>query len=128
MKLTKKQRSEMCGKYDYKCSYCGKPLGEKWHVDHIEPVRRGALGEKMLNPELDTIENMTPACIQCNLFKGGMPLETFREEISMQVDRAWKTSVNFRMARMYKQIELTPKPIVFWFELVESYRTPEEVK
>jgi hypothetical protein len=27
-------------KFGGRCAYCGEPLGERWHADHVEPVIR----------------------------------------------------------------------------------------
>lgn len=40
MKLNKTQRAELKQKFGGHCAYCGILLGEKWHADHILPVRR----------------------------------------------------------------------------------------
>lgn len=117
MTLSRKERAQVKAKFDGKCAYCGSELGDKWHVDHIEPVMR--IGGDMEHPERDIIENMHPACIPCNMFKGGMPLETFRDELQLQVERGRKTSVNFRMAEKYNQIVVLEQSVSFWFELVE---------
>ncbi|MFW8236293.1 HNH endonuclease, partial [Klebsiella pneumoniae] len=40
MALTKKQRAELRMKFGGRCAYCGCELGDKWHADHVEAVRR----------------------------------------------------------------------------------------
>jgi len=131
-KLTKAERAELKQKYGGRCAYCGELLGDKWHADHIEPVQRNLKLVKLppgsgfthrlvtdgtaWRPERHQIDNMNPSCISCNLFKGGYDVEGFRFELSEQVDRARKGSVNFRMAERFGQIIVTEHPIVFWFE------------
>lgn len=116
MALTKKQRQEVWNKSDGHCWYCGSTLPEKgWHADHVEPIYRDKkFGTQ--KPRNDIIENIVPACATCNLFKNVFNLEQFRYELSRQVDRARETSINFRMAEKFEQIEATRSPIVFWFE------------
>lgn len=139
MALTKKQRQQVREKSGGKCWYCGCDLPEKgWHADHMEPVIRALpspaartkhqWGEtpesvkKLLDnkgmerPQNDTVENMVPACAPCNLFKATFSVEGFRREIEAQVERARKTSVNFRTAERFGLIEARPAPVVFWFE------------
>ncbi len=70
----------------------------------------------MLYPELDTIENKVPACIQCNMFKTVFSIEEFKRELQLQVQRARKSSVNFRNAERFGLIEIKDKKIKFWFE------------
>lgn len=43
------------------CLYCGTPLGDKYHVDHVIPVSRGGR---------NAIGNLVLACPACNLSKG----------------------------------------------------------
>ena len=131
MKLSKKQREELRMKFGGKCAYCGCELPEKgWHADHIEPIYRGRDFDRQVTDDgkleftsrvderesLDVVENMTPACKQCNLFKGGHSLEDFREQVAQQVARARLYSVNFRTAERFGQIQVSTSPIVFWFE------------
>ena len=68
MALTKKQRAELRMRFGGRCAYCGCELGDKWHADHVEAVRRNiSNGCAMDRPENDTVSNMVPACIPCNL-------------------------------------------------------------
>lgn len=136
MALTKKQRKEVWGKSGGKCWYCGCDLPEKgWHADHLEPVfRETAIVRDTSNsgyshkvvctgktqkPERDNIENMVPACAPCNLFKSTFGVEFFRKEIERQVERARRSSVNFRTAERFGLIEVKPEPVVFWFEKIK---------
>ncbi|MGP3122693.1 HNH endonuclease [Serratia nevei] len=131
-KLTKAQRTVLREKFGGRCAYCGCELPEKgWHADHLEPVMREfeqdmAAAEKglfklkatgkVLHESRDAIENLNPACAPCNLFKTTFSLETFREQIAAQAERARAYSVNFRTAERFGLIEVKPAPVVFWFE------------
>lgn len=132
MKLTKKDRATLRLKFGGRCAYCGCELGEKgWHADHVEPVLRKlekcmksaekgvfkvkATGE-FYRPEADTLDNLFPACAPCNLMKSSYPMEEFRLEVSKQVERARRSSMNFRTAERFGLIEVVTKPILFWFE------------
>ncbi len=75
---------------------------------------------KVMHPELHAIENLFPACAPCNLFKGALSVEGMRKEISRQVERARAYSVNFRTAERFGLIEVTEKPVVFWFEIHQA--------
>ena len=136
-KISKEQRAELRLKFGGRCAYCGCTLPEKgWHADHVEPVRRdfemvrAPAGSrvthrarstgKVMHPELHAIENLFPACAPCNLFKGALSVEGMRKEISRQVERARAYSVNFRTAERFGLIEVTEKPIVFWFEMYQA--------
>jgi len=141
--LTKKQREQLKNKYNGKCAYCGCDLPDKgWHADHIEPVmrvseqdeeaaKRGvwklkATGEHLTEGR-DVIENMNPACAPCNLFKMTYSIDMFRKQIEAQIERARKSSVNFRTAERFGLIEIIDKPVKFYFEefdLIESTQNP----
>ncbi len=106
--IPKKIKDQVLGKYGGKCGYCGiEP--KNLCIDHIWPYCMGGS---------DSIENLMPACRECNNFKSTLPIEQFRYELSKQLERAFKYSVNYRLALKYKQVEETPKKIIFYFERV----------
>lgn len=128
MKLTKKQREELRMKFGGRCAYCGCELQKGWHADHITPVRR-TIVEKIENgrarlttsmdgvdPALDVVDNLFPACVQCNLLKSSSSVEGFRRNIASQVEKATDYSNHFRTALRFDQVKITQSPIVFWFE------------
>ena len=39
-RLTAAERASVWAKYDGCCAYCGCALPDRWHVDHLKPVRR----------------------------------------------------------------------------------------
>ncbi|UVM87429.1 MAG: NinG protein [Bacteriophage sp.] len=141
MKLTKKQREELRMKFGGRCAYCGCELPEKgWHADHVEPVLRKseqcmkaaakgifklkATGE-LYRPEAERLENLYPACAPCNLMKTSYSLEMFRKQVSLQVARGRKSSMNFRTAERFGLIAVVERPVVFWFE---KYQEENEKK
>ena len=130
--ITRKQRAELRMKFGGRCAYCGNPLPEKgWHADHVVAVLRKseqcmkaaakrmfrlkATGE-VFRPEADCLENLFPACAPCNLLKTTYSLEMFRKQVSLQVERARKSSMNFRTAERFGLVEVVERPVVFWFE------------
>lgn len=135
MALTKKQRAELRVKFGGKCAYCGCDLPDKgWHADHVEPIYRGRDFNRSImdsgqleftsrvaeRDALDVADNLNPACKQCNLFKGGYPLEDFRQQIALQTERARAYSVNFRTAERFGLVEVVERPVVFWFEIYQG--------
>lgn len=89
-------------------------------VQDMQAAARGkfklkATGE-VFNESANCLENLFPACAPCNLLKTTYSLEMFRKQISLQVERARKSSMNFRTAERFGQISIVEKPIVFWFE------------
>ena len=132
MALMKKQRAELREKFGGRCAYCGCELPEKgWHADHVQAVLRKSercmkaaakgifklksTGE-VFRPEAECKENIFPACAPCNLLKTSYSLEMFRKQVSLQVERGRRSSVNFRTAERFGLIESVEKPVVFWFE------------
>lgn len=140
MVLTKKKRQEVWAKSDGQCWYCGIQLPEKgWHADHFEPLRRITgwdyrsvngihvsvpVKKGSWHPENDTLSNIVPACVACNLFKHDFTIDELRREVADQIRRGRAYSANFRAAERYGCISVhEDAPIVFWFErdiLVES--------
>lgn len=132
MALTKKQREKLRMKFGGRCAYCGCELPEKgWHADHVQAVLRKSVqcmktAEKRIfrlkstgdvfRPEADCPENLVPACAPCNLLKTTYSLEMFRTQVSLQVERGRRSSVNFRTAERFGLIQVVNKPVVFWFE------------
>lgn len=128
MKLTKHQRKQLHDKYGGKCAYCGCDLPDKWHADHIVPVirdieivKKGKYWAKQStnthsNLHLEVIENLTPSCPECNIHKAQGTVEQFRHKISEKIQQLTKYSKDFRFATKFNQLQLTPSPIVFYFE------------
>lgn len=51
-----------------RCVYCGEPLENGWHVDHMIPLAKGGSNE---------LANLAPACGPCNEAKGATPLRVW---------------------------------------------------
>lgn len=117
MALTKKQRAELRMKFGGKCAYCGCELGNKFHADHVVAVRRNiSKGYAMDRPENDTLANMVPACVPCNLYKMCDTVEGFRSRIATQVDVTRRASRSYRFSEAFGLVNPTNAPMVFWFE------------
>lgn len=136
MAMTRKQRERLRMKFGGRCAYCGCVLPEKgWHADHVQAVLRKSercmkAAEKgifrlkttgeVFRPEADCPENIFPSCAPCNLLKTTYSLEMFRKQVSLQVERGRRSSVNFRTAERFGLISVVNKPVVFWFEQYEG--------
>lgn len=84
-----------------KCFYCGCELElETFHADHFIPKSSGG----------KTRKNLVPTCADCNLSKGKLSLEEFREKIS----RLPFDNHKGRIIAKYHKID--SKPIRFYFE------------
>lgn len=132
MKLTKPQREALRVKYDGLCAYCGNPLGDRWHADHIEPVERQLEtvvkdGVRSLRttadvyrPERDAIENLNPACAPCNIDKHTLSLEQWRDLMQRSHEVIHRDSGTYRRMKRYGLIVEDRTPIVFHFERVAA--------
>ena len=61
-------RFDILKRDNYTCRYCGRSAPDvELHVDHIIPRAKGGLSKP---------ENLTVACVECNLGKGTMDAET----------------------------------------------------
>jgi 5-methylcytosine-specific restriction endonuclease McrA len=109
IKLSKKIIDEVKKRFWGRCGYCGRR--EKLVIDHILPIARGGTSE---------VDNLMPACRSCNSFKTVFTLEEFRKQLTMQVERARKYSLNFRLAERFSQIIVNERPVVFYFEKGEK--------
>lgn len=121
MRLKKAEREQVRLKYGGHCAYCGVLLGEKWHADHFEAVRRGTSHRWEGNaerPENHNLDNMMPACVPCNLSKAHMPLEAWRGWLAGHVKSLNLYHPNYRMAKSYGLVAETGAPVVFYFEKV----------
>lgn len=125
MKLTKHQREQVRMKFCGRCAYCGKPLGERWHADHLLPVERKlkwisgrgpvATGE-LYRPENDTLDNMMPACPPCNIDKHSMSLEGWRRKLQDACNVLTRNNPTYRHAKRFGLLQETGTEIRFHFE------------
>lgn len=103
--------------YDGRCAYCGKPLGDTFHIDHVKPIYRGREGyPKPTRSGENTPDNMLPSCPRCNLWKKTFTVEEFRHEIAVQVERVRRDSANYRLAEDFNLVHTTGNDVSFWFE------------
>lgn len=76
MTNNEKIRAHLWQKYNGRCAYCGKPLGDDWQIDHVKPVYR--YKGKLCAPEADVLENMVPAISIVNHYKRAASVDVFR--------------------------------------------------
>ena len=110
------KREKVYQKFLGKCAYCGCELNGKFHIDHIEPIRRNSDGSA-LNPENENIENLNPACPSCNIMKHSLSIEQFREMISNFVVNLNKYNNQYKFAKKFGLVTETKNEVKFYFEL-----------
>lgn len=138
--VTKKQQREAIRmKYNNRCAYCGCELTKGWHVDHVEPCRRimkseyipqregvnemGRWVDKLVgysNPDANHIDNYIPSCASCNINKHSDSLEGFRKNIAAYMKHLNEISTQYKIAKRYGLIIETGKPVVFYFETLNT--------
>ncbi|WP_336982529.1 HNH endonuclease [Acinetobacter modestus] len=121
MKLTQAQREELKQKFNGDCAYCGNPLGDKWHADHLKAVVRDLITGKPEKPENDVYENLMPACTACNHNKRSMSLESWRELLAHYRDvQVIRDCSQIRHLLRFGLVKFIQEPVVFHFEKWEQ--------
>lgn len=133
MRLSKSERAAVRAKFRGCCAYCGNELPEKWHADHLKPVLRklDIKGGKIVasdsechHPERHSLANVMPACPPCNLSKGRMDIETWRQWLSGHVRSLNLYHPIYRMAKTYGLVQETDSEVVFFFERQQDAQQP----
>lgn len=110
--IPKSVRELVYKKYDGHCAYCGCELEYKdMQVDHIFAVGRGGTND---------IDNLLPACRQCNYDKHERTIERFRERLSKELYRSLDRVFVYRLAKKYGLVEEHPHTVEFYFEKVDK--------
>ncbi len=143
--MKKKDREIIYNKYGGRCAYCGDILQKGWHVDELLPCRRKQkwipgnwegdptcenvvykegrwVSDGYEHPERLHIDNQMPACASCNINKHSMELEDFRKLIQGFMKHLNEVNVQYKVAKRYGLITETPKPVIFYFETINSKR------
>lgn len=124
MKLTKAQRETVRMMFGGRCAYCGCELGARFHVDHVESVRRR---QKVVNGKLvqtgimdraenDRLDNLMPACAPCNIDKHASDLEGWRNRFKIITEVLQRNSSIYRHAIRMGRLQVIEGPVVFHFE------------
>lgn len=129
MKKIKIYRDEVHEKCNWRCAYCGIEISLKeMQVEHMIPKANFEIyvGNWFKVPPFlkhlrlwqeNHSDNLFPSCRKCNHYKSTMDLESFRREISKQLERV-QENFNYSMAKRYWLIQETPKEIKFFFETI----------
>jgi len=128
-------RIEVYNKFEGHCAYCGEKITiNQMQIDHIIPKYNFEVDIKnaihiperipkflrhLEELDVEHIDNKFPSCRVCNNYKRAFNLESFRNELSLQIERANRHSFNYRMAKKYGQVKETIKPIIFYFETLD---------
>lgn len=70
----------------------------------------------MTDEEINSINNLMPACRQCNFYKGTMDIESFRNQLETTLFHNTIDTFQFRLAERYGLVKATPHHTRFYFE------------
>lgn len=122
--MRKNEREQVFNKYGGRCAYCGCELKKGWHVDHIDPHWHNWTEEETkrygFTKGANDIANYNPSCPRCNKWKSTYPLDDFRREISLQIERLNKYNPNYRMAKDYGLLTENNNEVRFYFEYCQE--------
>lgn len=136
--IPKKIRQQVYEKYNGHCAYCGRKITLKeMQVDHVYSVYHAELNKKGKavgvedskgDPKylkekaahVNDIDNLMPACRQCNFYKGAMDIEAFRSQLETALFYNATNTFQFRLAERYGLVKPTPHHIEFYFEKEKS--------
>lgn len=107
-RLTPAERMTVYNKCNGHCAYCGCKLEYKdMQVDHVEAILTG---------DVDTLDNMFPACRSCNHYKSSMSLETFRKCLERMPTVLERDCVTYKIAKRFGIVQEGIKSVKFYFE------------
>jgi 5-methylcytosine-specific restriction endonuclease McrA len=117
--FSKEERKKVYQKYGGHCAYCGCELLLKdMQVDHFHSVYKS---EQSWTDVDNSFENLMPACRACNFYKSTYSLDLFRKMIRGIPKRLEKEFI-YKLAIKYNLIEVTDKPVEFYFEKIDSLK------
>ena len=136
--MTRKQRQQVYDKYNGRCAYTGKPLGDDWQVDHmISKADFFYYAIKMVKKDVSPDEwrtrvddlcrdgvndewNLVPSLRIVNHYKRSCNLEQFRQRMA---------DFHIRLGRLPKKTKrpATVKRIAYMNEVADAFGiTPEK--
>lgn len=127
--IPKRVRLEVYEKCNHRCAYCGCELEYKdMQVDHIKSIYSNMeYKQTMTEQEMYSIENLLPACRQCNFYKSVFTLEVFRERLQTTMIKNLRKNFGYRLAVKYGLVEEKMKPITFYFERLRGDGSDEHI-
>lgn len=110
--ISKETRQLVYNKCNGHCAYCGCELEYKdMQVDHVLAVGRGGSND---------INNLLPACRQCNYDKHEKTIEGFRKRISKELYKSLERVFVYRLAKKYNLVKEEPRVVKFYFEQLQD--------
>ena len=101
-----KRRQDVFNKFNGRCYLCGETIDiDNYHMEHKIPKSQNGKTE---------IGNLYPACCLCNMTKGPLLIEEFREKIANIQNSCSATIL------MSKYHLVTVTDVIFYFEIVSE--------
>lgn len=122
-------RQLVYGKYGGHCAYCGCELEYKdMQVDHADITiwmtmygnDKERAQQAVKDNSINGIENLMPACRQCNYYKGVDDIEKFRYKVKELLENTCINTFQARLAMKYRIIKHTPWDGKFYFEKIKE--------
>lgn len=112
MKINKTIRELVRMKYDGRCAYTGKPLGDDWQVDHM--ISQYKHNYRQYEGDVHNIDNLYPALRIVNHYKSAFDIEGFRR---------YMTNFHIRLAKLPKKtsVERTVKRIQYMNNIADAF-------
>lgn len=115
--IPQETRQQVFEKYNGHCAYCGCELKyEAMQVDHIESVYLAEYGGKEAD---NSIDNLMPACRQCNFYKQTLSIEGLRRKL-MNFQERLSHAFDIRLGRKYGMLSVHSWDGKFYFEKEEK--------
>lgn len=105
--IKKEYRKMLYNEFGGKCGYCGVGLDGNYHIDHMNPIRKG--GKSVM-------QNYIVACPSCNIQKATLTVEQFRDELIKKHNKLKRDDAKYRALLRYGVIEKKKDTIKFHFE------------
>lgn len=117
-RLTPTQREQLFNLCAGHCAYCGCAITIKnMQADHMIPMDLEAIAQ-IDGHDVDSMDNMLPACRSCNNYKHNLTLELFRKSIYHWHDVLVRDNVTYRNAVRFGQVKPTQHVPEFYFEKI----------
>lgn len=112
MAITKKIREQVYNKFNGLCAYTGKPLDEKWQVDHGRSKLNCIYFKEVEN--MNSIDNYFPAISIINHYKREKTINSFRE---------YMKTFHIRLSKLPKttSLERTKRRIIYMNTIAELF-------
>ena len=120
--FTKKERQAVYDKCNGHCAYCGCELDIKdMQIDHVVSVGWSSYGgqesQRLIDEgKMNEIDNLLPACRQCNFYKSMNDLEGFRRNLREILWNTCTDTFQARLAMKYGMVVKHEWDGLFYFE------------